>query len=249
MLSRSAIVWRRFGAVPHNQLLGALPPGDLEQITPQLEFGELERGSVLIAPSAPLGYVHFPETAVVAMLGVQDDGSSLEIGTIGYEGMAGVPALLGRAVSSRLAVVLVAGTAYRCAVSALQALGEVSAGARWIFLRYADAWFDQVIETGLCNASHRLDQRCARWILQVDAATGGARIPVTHDFVAALLGVRRAGVTLAMQALQDAGAINYRRGSLEVVDRTRLAVLACGCYERMRRMRALPREPAGNGLR
>lgn len=235
MPALSSTAWaRRSPGPPRNRLLNALPAGEVAQLLPQLEFCELERGRELIAPGAALDHVYFPESAVIALLAVQDDGQSLEIGTAGYEGMAGVAALLGRRVAGRLAVVLVAGSAYRCPAVSLCGLIEASPAARGLFWRYAGLWLDHVIETGLCNAAHRLDQRCARWILQVDAATGGARIPVTHDFVAALLGVRRAGVTLAMQALQQAGAINYRRGSLEVVDRTRLAARACGCYDRLR---------------
>jgi CRP-like cAMP-binding protein len=162
------------------------------------------------------------------------DNGTVEVGTVGREGMAGLPVLLHSDSMPTRAFVQVAGQGMRMsAASFREALATSPAFAR-IMYRYAQALFDQVAQSVACNQLHVLEERCARWILMTQDRVEKPNIPLKQQFLAEMLGVHHPAVTLAAGALQKAGLIRYRRGVIEVLDRPGLEAAACGCYALVR---------------
>jgi len=216
-----------------NRLLAALPPDELERVAPSLERLELEERRVLFEREQPIAHVYFPETAVFSLVSALDDGV-VEVGTVGSEGMAGLPVFLGPDVSSLRAFVQIPGSAWRMDAERFARLAQAPGALNRMMLRYTQAFLTQVAQTGACNGAHLLEKRCARWLLMTHDRVEGDAFPLTHEFLAFMLGVRRAGVTVAMRALQDAGTIDYSRGHVEVLDRGALERASCECYHVVR---------------
>ena len=217
-----------------NRLLAALSAEELNHVRPHLEPVRLGHRDELFEPGKPITYVYFPETAVVSLISLLQEGGSVEVGTAGAEGMAGLPLFLGGDTSSVQAIAQIAGTAYRIEASAFVALAKVSGPLHGLLLRYANAFLTQVAQTAACNGAHLLEERCARWLLMTHDRVDGDNFPLTHEFLAYMLGVRRAGVTLAMRGLQDAGFVRYSRGQITIVDRAGLERVSCECYRVVR---------------
>ena len=175
-------------------------------------------------------YVYFPETAVLSLTTVMRDGGTLEIGTSGREGMAGLPVFLGDDAGTIRAFAQIPGAAIRIEAAAFARLAGVAGPFHTLLLRYTHAFLTQVSQTAACNAAHLVEQRCARWLLMTHDRVEGDEFPLTHEFLAFMLGVRRAGVTLAMRGLQDAQLVHYVGGRVTVADRTGLERTSCECY-------------------
>lgn len=220
---------------PRNRLLAALPPEDLARLRPRLEPVELALRQVLHAPEEPVAAVYFPETGYCSRLAPMDDGDSAEVGLMGPEGMVGLSVLLGGDRDGLEVMVQVPGTALRMAAAAFRAELDRIPSFRDLLLRYALAHFEQVARTAACNGRHQTEQRLARWLLMAHDRVEGEAFPMTHEFLSMMLGVRRAGVTVAAGQLQKAGYIRYERGRMEVTDRPGLEAAACECYGVARR--------------
>jgi CRP-like cAMP-binding protein len=218
-----------------NRLLAALPPDRLAWLRPKLEPVELPYGQSLYLPERPITAVHFVETGVVSTLASFKDGALVEVGVIGREGLVGLPLILGADAAPIEARVQMAGTALRLDAEAFRE--ELGQSPAWgaLLLRYALAFHAQVAQGAGCNARHSLEQRLARWLLQAHDRAEGNEFPMTHEFLALMLGVRCAGVTGAAGALQEAGFIRYERGCIEVIDRSGLEAAACECHGIVRR--------------
>jgi CRP-like cAMP-binding protein len=223
------------GPGPHNRLLAALPAGDLAWLRPQLESVEFASRSILHAPGEPVTGVHFPETGWISMLATLENGDAAEVGLVGREGMVGLPLLLGTDRSPFEAMVQSSGSALRLPADAFQEALERSAALHRLLLRYALAFSVQVAQTAACNGRHHIEQRLARWMLMAHDRSEGDGFPMTHEFLSMMLGVRRAGVTVAAGALQRAGLIQYERGRMTITDRDGLEAGACDCYDLVRR--------------
>lgn len=217
-------------SAPGNRLLAALPPAELETLRPHLEGVELEQRQGLFEPAMPIPYVYFPETAVISLTSILRDGATVEIGTTGREGMVGLPVFLGENVGTVRAFAQIPGTAARMESGAFARLAGASAVFHELLLRYTHAFLTQVAQTAACNGAHLMEQRCARWLLMTHDRVEGDEFPLTHEFLAYMLGVRRAGVTLAMGGLQDAQLVRYVRGRVTVADRAGLERVSCECY-------------------
>lgn len=227
-----------------NRLLAALEPGDHRQLAAQLERQRLERGQVLFEPDEELRHAWFPETCVVSLTVPMRDGGGTEAATTGREGMVGLMAALSSHRALSRAVVQVPGSALRLPATALRAVFEASPQVRQRCLCYVDALLAQVLQSAACSALHSVEARLCRWLLQLDDRTEGEpRLPLTHDFLAEMLGAHRSTVTLAARVLQRAGLIAYRRGQVTVLDRAGLEEAACECYATIRAHyeRLLPR--------
>jgi CRP-like cAMP-binding protein len=228
-------------AVPgaRNRLLSALAvlaPDDAEWLERQLEPAEFESGEVLALAGTSFTQVYFPESAVVSVVSRMADGGAVEVGTVGNEGMASVSSFLDGGASACDTFVQIPGT-IRCAPAAavVDAL-DTRPAIRRLLNRYTQAYLTQIAQTAACNRLHHIEARCARWLLMTHDRVGGAdQFPLTQEFLAIMLGVRRAGVTVAAGALQDAGLIRYRRGGIRVLDRPGLESAACECYAIVRR--------------
>jgi CRP-like cAMP-binding protein len=222
-------------SAPRNRLPAVLPPDDLARLRPWFEAVELPFRQVLHVPGKPIEAVYFPETGYVSMLAYMEDGDAAEVGLAGYEGMVGLPVLLGADHDDIEALVQSPGTALRMDAQAFREELERMPAFRTLLLRYALVHHGQVARTAACNGRHHVDQRLARWLLMAHDRRQKDEFPMTHEFLSLMLGVRRAGITVAAGALQKAGFIRYDRGRIEVTDRPSLESVACECYGIVRR--------------
>ena len=195
-----------------NGLLAALPPGDLARLRPMLRPVELP----FTIPSPPAGgavdAVLFVESGMVSMVAALEDGQLMEVGIVGREGMVGLPVVLGADSGSVEAMVQVPGAALGLPAAVLvEALGRGPA-LKALLLRYVQAFHVQVAQTAACNGCHPVEERLARWLLMTHDRAGGDVFPMTQEFIATMLGVRRAGVSVTAGILQRAGVITYARG-------------------------------------
>ena len=216
-----------------NRLLASLAPDDLALITAHLEAVHLTLRDVLYDPGSEIEHVYFPTTGCVSMIQATDNGS-VEVGTIGFEGLVGVPVLLRADSEPTRALVQVEGAAYRIASPDFLMVIERSDPMERIFLRYALALFNQVAQSVVCNRLHSLEERCARWLLITHDRVDGDEFTLTQEFLSYMLGVHRPAVTLAAGILQHAGFIHYSRGRITVMDRPGLEGASCGCYQATR---------------
>ncbi len=220
---------------PRNRLLAALPAEDLARLRPKLKLVELELRQNLATPEQRIEHVYFFETGWASVLAPLDDGDSAEVGLSGIEGMVGWPLSLGNDTAEFEVIVQCAGTAWRLAAADFREALEASAALRGLLMRYVLAQHSQVAWTAACNGRHNIEQRLARWLLMAHDRSQDDTFPMTHEFLSMMLGVRRAGVTVAAGVLQKAGMIRYGGGRLTVTDRPGLEASCCECYGSSRR--------------
>ena len=215
---------------PRNRLLAHLPEAELEALVPLLQPVRLEQKEVLFEPLQPVDDVYFIEDGVASIISLMSDRSAVEIATVGFEGMVGMPAYWGGMSSAGQAVMQVAGSALRMpAVALLDHTANGGALARALG-RYTQAMLTMVAQSSACNRLHQIDRRCARWLLTTHDRVRGDTFDLTQLFLAQMLGVRRASVSEAAARLQSRGLIQYTRGRITVRDRDGLEAAACECY-------------------
>ena len=215
---------------PRNQLLAGLSATEWKRVRPHFELVNMEQRELIFDPEVPIAFAFFPDTAIVSLVSHMRDGSSVEVGTAGREGMAGLSLFLAGDTSSVQAFAQVPGDGWRIPSAVFMELSRVPGVFQDLLLRYTQAFLTQVAQTAACNGSHLVEQRCARWLLMTHDRVQGDDFPLTHEFLAFMLGVRRAGVTVAMRGLQDQGFLRYSRGKVKIVDRTGLESTSCECY-------------------
>lgn len=213
-----------------NRLLDALETEALERLRPHLRRERMEPPDVLFEPGEVVDLAYFPLGGVVSLLTVLSDGVQVELATVGREGAVGVTTLLASARAISRALIQVPGEALAIEASRLQEEIDRDEKVRWLLHRYTLALMGQIGQGVACNRLHSLEQRTARWLLFTHDRVGGDEFPMTHQFLASMLGVRRASVTVAAGALQTAGLIEYRRGRMRVIDREGLEATSCECY-------------------
>ncbi|HEY0648538.1 Crp/Fnr family transcriptional regulator [Phenylobacterium sp.] len=214
-----------------NRLLAALSDRDLDVLKAHLEPVALARGKVLFEPGDDVVTTYFPcHRTMASLLIVTRDGREVEAATIGREGAIGGIVSEGHKPAFGRAVVQIPGDAYAISTSHLEAAKTGSRRFGDLFSRYADALLAQVMQSVACNALHRADQRCARWLLAVHDRAGDKVIHLTQESLAEMLGVQRTTVTAITGDLQARGLIRTYRGGLEVIDRPGLERVACECY-------------------
>jgi CRP-like cAMP-binding protein len=213
-----------------NWLLAALTPEEHAAVAPRFETVRLEPGQRLGPSHEPIPYVYFPQSGVVSMLKRMADGTEVEIGTVGAEGMSALAVFLGGDEMPTECVVQIGGLAKRIAAADLQAVSREGAPLHDVLRCYAQYLFDQVAQSVACDRLHTVERRCARWLLMTYDRVGSGEFALTHEHLAGLLGVRRAGVSVAAEALRQSGAITYSRGRVRILDRERLEAAACECY-------------------
>ena len=217
-------------AARRNKLLAGLPRAEGERFAGRCEAIGLEFGQVLVNRGDPLTHAYFPTSGFVSLI-AQVDGSLLEVGMAGDEGMLGISLGLGVEDSSIRMMVQGAGTALRISARSFhRELGD-SLALRGSVGRYTHAVMSQFAQTAGCNRYHLVEQRLARWLLMTADRAHSDTFDITHEFLAAMLGVRRVGVTNAAGELQARELIRYSRGHLRIVDRKGLEHAACSCYK------------------
>src|SRR5229473_683376 len=212
-----------------NRLLVALPQ-DMEDFFSNLHPVSLSLRQILYEVGAPLEHVYFIERGVVSILTIMADGSTIEVGMIGFEGIVGVAALLGGEVSAQHFVVQVPGTALRMNAALCKQAFDRNEAVRSVMLRWIEAMVNLSAQTAACNRLHSIEQRCARWLLMAHDRLQSDIMPMTHEFLSSMLGVRRTGVTETAGELQRSGLIRYHHGQVTIVDRDSLEAAACECY-------------------
>jgi CRP-like cAMP-binding protein len=215
---------------PKNGLLAALSPENVERFFSNLDPVSLSTRQVLYDVGAPFEDVYFIEQGLASVLTNLMNGSMIGVGMIGMEGMVGVPALLGDEISAQQVIVQVPGTALRMKAAVCKAAFDESAAIRGILLRFAAARLNFSAQTAACNRVHSMKQRCARWLLMSRDRIQSDIMPMTHEFLSSILGVRRTGVTAVAGELQRSGLIRYCRGQVVIVDHPGLEATACECY-------------------
>ena len=218
-----------------NALLAAMPVEARGMLIAGSEVVHLEQRRVLWERGQETGYVYFPLSGILSLVTVMDDGDMVEAATVGREGMAGLHHFLGsRSMRNQRAISQVAGESLEVAAGAFREASQAGGPLRDLLERYALVRMVSMAQEVACNRLHPLEMRCARWLLTTRAQLGSDEFELTQEFLAEMLGVRRATVTVAAGILQKAGLIRYRRGRMEVVEADGLAAASCECYRVIR---------------
>jgi len=213
-----------------NRLLGLLPHRDYARLRPHLRSIPLEYRQSLYQAHKPIKFVYFIETGVGSLVNTMANGEASEVGTIGNEGMVGLPFVLSDDMAPTSVYIQVPGAGLRMKATLFQKELARSPSMRTVMLRYAHAFFNQVAQSAACNQFHSLEQRCCRWLLMTHDRMQSDEFLLTQEFLAMMLGVQRTGVSIAAGALQRAGLIRYRRGTVTMIDRRGLLRRSCECY-------------------
>jgi CRP-like cAMP-binding protein len=215
-------------------LLG-LPHSVSSNLVGKAQLTKLPTHSVLNEVNEPIQYLYFINRGLASVLNVLGDGKSVEVGLTGREGFVGVPVIAGFKTSPMRVVMQIEGEAYRISAKDLQAALKASRALETSLLKYSQELALQSAQIAACNRVHEVDERLARWLLMSQDRLGGSLIPLTQEFLAHMLGTRRASVTVAAGILQKAGLISYVRGQLKIEDRERLEDASCECYATLTR--------------
>ena len=213
-----------------NRLLDALPSGIVDDIMPALHRERLRLRRTLYEPGERIRDLWFPIDAIISIVTVMEDGTHVEGFTVGREGVCGAMAILDGPVASQLTYCQVEGDAYRLPYAVFAQMIEKHEDLKGLIERYISAQIDVMAQSIACNRLHYVSERCARWILSTYDRVGREEFPLTHEVLAIMLGVRRAGVSIAAAQLQQQGAIRYARGRFMVADRDKLEQATCECY-------------------
>ena len=216
-----------------NTILLSIPDSDYNSLLPHLEYISLPNHRVLHEPGK-LDFAYFLNRGLISLVVVMKDGKTAEAGLVGREGFTGIPAAVGLSRSTLRAVVQISGDGFRVAARALQKTLESAPPLQSVLSRYAVARSMQVAQTAACNRLHDIEQRLARWLLMTQDRVDSESLPITHDFLATMLGTDRPSVSVAAGVLQRKGFIQYTRGAVKIVNRKKLEDSACECYEVIR---------------
>lgn len=215
-----------------NRILAALAGEELERLRPHFERVSLARGQHIIVPDEPIRDFYFPLNCLLSLVTTMEDGSSVESGTVGREGMSGVPVLLDARQTTMPTSVQVAGEAVRVRAEVVKAAYDAGGRLRTFLNRYIHTVIVVGSQAAACNRLHGLEQRFCKWLLKSSDGIGSDDVGLTQEYLAIMLGVRRAGVTEAALKMQAAGLISYGRGRIRILDRAGLERAVCECYAR-----------------
>jgi CRP-like cAMP-binding protein len=218
--------------VTGNRILDALPSEQLEKMRPSFESVEAETRETVYERDVPIEHVYFPVRTVFSLVSEGSDGRAVEVATVGNEGMVGVPVfLMAGYTSSVKAFCQVPGPAIRMPAEDLRRRLHDGGELHTLLQRYTQALITQISQGAACNRLHTVEQRAARWLMMTADRVEAPRFPLTQEFLAQMLAVQRTSVSEVAGKLQQAGAIAYRRGIVEVLDRDCLHGIACECYD------------------
>src|SRR5580658_3913399 len=213
-----------------NLILLSIPDSDYNALRPHLEYVSLPNHLILHEGGGKLEFAYFPNLGLVSLVVVMKDGGTAEAGIVGNEGFTGTPAAVGLSRNPLQAVVQITGDGFRVEVAALQNILASAPQLRWMLSRYAIGQGMQVAQTAACNRLHDIRQRLARWLLMTQDRVDVESLPMTHDFLATMLGTDRPSVSAAAGVLQKKKLIEYTRGAVKIVSRKKLEDSACECY-------------------
>ena len=219
------------GRLHGNRLLAQLSDTDYALLKPHLKPAPLDYKAVLYAPHQPIEFVYFIESGVASLVNTMKNGDAAEVGTIGNEGIVGLPVVLGDTTAPTGVYMQVPGAGLRMPAEIFSEQLNRSTSLRTAFLHYAAAVFNQVAQSAACIAFHPIETRCCRWLMMTRDRMPSDEFMLTQEFLAMMLGVRRTSVNAAMSSLQRKGLVRYSRGHVTILDRKRLQAAACECYQ------------------
>ena len=214
-----------------NHLLASLPPDVYEKLAPHLKHVSLKQGERLHEPGETIKEIYFPIDCLLSITITMSDGTVVETGLIGCREMLGINAFMGGSETTQTEyTVQIAGSAIKADAQMWRKEFDCNQELRNVLLRYTQAFIVQVSQTAACNRTHLLEHRLARWLLETQDRIQSDNLRLTHEFIATMLGVRRAGVTQAAQNLQDKGLIRYNRGHIHILNQSGLEAFSCECF-------------------
>jgi CRP-like cAMP-binding protein len=214
-----------------NRLLASLPSEELKRLQPHMEQVSLSHGQAIIKPDEPIPFVYFPLNSLLSLVTVMEDGSTVEAGCIGCEGMSGLPILLDAGTTPMQTLTEIPGQAVRVRAEIIKEAFDRGGALQKLLYRYTHTVIVVGSQSAACNRLHHIEARLCRWLLMSSDGVGSEDLALTQEFLAIMLGVRRSGVSVAANQLQSQGLIRYRRGHIEIIDRKRLETAACECYK------------------
>jgi CRP-like cAMP-binding protein len=217
-----------------NRILNALPDSEREQLLAQMEPFALNHSAVLYDIGDRVEHVYFPNSGMVSLISHTEEGETLEVGIVGYEGIIGLSVFLESYESQYRTLVQSTGHAFRMKAGAFQSACERHAHLRSLIRRYTHLRMTQITQAAICIRFHTLEARLCRWLLQSQDCVKSAELELTQEFIAMMLGTHRPGVSLTAGILQNAGLIRYSRGHITILDRERLEASSCECYRVIR---------------
>ena len=213
-----------------NRLLARLVPSDWALLAPHLETVTLRERQVIEVPQKPIAHAYFLEIGVASVVAVDSEDHRIEVGVIGYEGVTGVPLIMGDSRAQHSTYMQIPGSGHRVGAEQLRAAIAQSESLRALMLKSAQGFMIQTAHTALANGRAKLEERLARWLLMAHDRMTSNAVPLTHEFLAVMLGVRRAGVTVAIHSFEQRGFITTRRGELTMVNRKGIEEVAGSFY-------------------
>lgn len=211
-----------------NAILAGLDDGDVARVIAEGSVVHLAVRDQIYEPNEPIHHVYFPIDSVLSVVARMKDGHMIEVGTVGREGTSAIPLLLGAETSANESYCQVPGSAIKLDATLFKSLhGEPF---RKSLDRFVQAYVNMLGQLAACNRLHNVYERCARWLLMTHDRVGAPQIPLTHEYLAMMLGTQRSGVTIAVATLQNAGLIESRRGIITILDRPNLEEASCECY-------------------
>ena len=219
--------------MPHtaNLILDALPEDERRALEPHLSRNEVKQHDVLFDVQDEVTRVYFATDAVISLTGPLSTGEVIETAMVGRDGAIGTAAALNGRVSLNRAIVQIGGTCLACPVDPLKALLKQHDQLRFLIGGHEQALFAQAQQSAACNAAHVIESRLARWLSRASYLHGSTELPLTQEYIAQMLGVRRTSGTLVAHTLQQAGMISYKRGHIKLIDIPALHEIACECYQ------------------
>jgi CRP-like cAMP-binding protein len=214
-----------------NKLLLSIPDNEYRAIRPHLEFLSLPHHRTLYEPNCRLEFVYFPNSGMVSLVVETEDGRTVEVGEVGKEGFAGIPAAVGMKKSQVREISQISGNGFRMRAGALQSLLISAPQFQLMLARYTVVQKLQIAQTAACNRLHNVEQRLARWLLITQDRVDSAQFAITQDFLATMLGTDRPTVSLTAARLRKKRIIVHTRGVVQILSRAKLQSCACECYE------------------
>jgi CRP-like cAMP-binding protein len=213
-----------------NRLVQALPAAERRRLTRDLEMVDMERNTTIAEAGQSVRQVYFPETAMVSVVSSTRDGLTVEVGVIGRSGTTGIPVFLASEENALDSFVQIPGRAGRISAERFRDYAAPGTALAELSLRYTNFFLQQIARAAACNVLHRLEQRCARWLLLASEEVGSREFSLTHEFLSEMLGVRRASVTDVAAEFSERELMKYRRGRVKIVDPKGLEQASCECF-------------------
>ncbi|HEY0100467.1 MAG TPA: Crp/Fnr family transcriptional regulator [Pyrinomonadaceae bacterium] len=213
-----------------NRLLACLPENELQSLLPHFESVSLAHGDHVIVPGVPIQYMYFPLNALLSLVTTMEDGSSVESGVVGREGVTGIPVLLNAEQTTMPTFTQVPGVALRVKSAVMKEAYDRRGALHTLLNRYMHTVVVMGSYSTACNALHKIEPRMAKWLLMSSNGVGLNAFNLTHEFLAVMLGVRRASVSEIASTLRRDGLIDYTRGHIKILDRRGLEAASCECY-------------------